>query len=86
MGPFFCQQTLFINKVGFCDDMLQTYDNLVVADIRDLGFQQDGALPHWSRQVRAYLDATFGGVLIACGCPTAWPARSPDLTLMDFFF
>ena len=35
--------------------------------------------------MRGHLTATFGARWIGKGGPTAWPARSPDLTCLDFF-
>ena len=55
----------------------------------ELIFQQDGAPPHWARPVRNWLNEEMPGKWIGRGSPTdkniAWPARSPDLTLMDYF-
>lgn len=51
----------------------------------DITFQQDGAPPHFSRQVRNYLDATYTRRWIGRRGPTEWPPRSPDLTPLDFF-
>ncbi|CAH0560489.1 unnamed protein product [Brassicogethes aeneus] len=49
------------------------------------GFQQDGAPAHFSRDVRAYLDGIFPNQWIGRNGPSRWPARSPDLTIPDFF-
>ncbi|GBN33318.1 hypothetical protein AVEN_1097-1 [Araneus ventricosus] len=49
-------------------------------------FQQDGALFHWSMDVRAFLDATFPYRWIGHGSPIAWPPISPDISPLDFFF
>ena len=43
-------------------------------------FQQDGATPHTSRSVLAFLKATFPGKVISKKGDVAWPPRSPDLT------
>jgi hypothetical protein len=48
-------------------------------------WQQDGAPAHFKKSVREYLDATFPGRWIGRRGPIPWPARSPDLTPMDFF-
>lgn len=47
-------------------------------------FQQDGAPPHFSLDVRRWLNATYT-TWIGRGGVVAWPARSPDLSPMDFF-
>lgn len=51
----------------------------------ELTFQQDGAPPHFARPVTDFLNATFPGQWIGRRGPTEWPARSPDLTPLDFF-
>src|ERR1700712_6084313 len=48
-------------------------------------FQQDGAPAHNSRVAREYLDTHFAPRLITTSGPVRWPARSPDLTPLDFF-
>lgn len=48
-------------------------------------FQQDGAPPHFGQQVRAYLDQIFADRWIGRRGTIEWPARSPDLTPLDFF-
>jgi hypothetical protein len=37
------------------------------------------------RTVRDYLDATLPSRWPGRGSPLAWPPRSPDITLLDFF-
>ena len=51
----------------------------------DVIFQQDGAPPHWGLRMRASLDQHLPGQWIGRGGPTPWPARSPDMTPLDFF-
>jgi len=41
-------------------------------------FQRDGAPPHFSREVRNFLDYRFPGRWIGRGGPHNWPARSTD--------
>lgn len=48
-------------------------------------FQHDGAPAHFSRQVREILNARFPDRWMGRGGPIAWPARSPDLNVLDFF-
>lgn len=48
-------------------------------------FQQDGATPHYFRQVREYLNEIYTDRWIGRRGSIEWPARSPDLTPMDFF-
>jgi len=46
-------------------------------------FQHDGA-PHFSRGVRNFLNYLFPGRWIGRGGPHNWPARSPDLSPLDY--
>ena len=48
-------------------------------------FQQDGAPAHTSNATREYLTRKLGNQWISKRGPTNWPARSPDLTPLDFF-
>ena len=47
-------------------------------------FQHEGAPPHSSREVRNFLNYRFPGRLIVCGGPHNWPARSPELSPLDY--
>jgi hypothetical protein len=52
-------------------------------------FRQDGAPPHWHREVRNYLDANLPQPWIGRATGdnmslTCWPSRSLDLTPCDF--
>ena len=46
----------------------------------------DEAPAHIVADVRHFLDATYPQRWIRSGRPVTWPARSPDLNLLDFFF
>ncbi|MVN24218.1 hypothetical protein GO639_03455, partial [Staphylococcus aureus] len=86
VGPLFIDQNLtgelYLNMLETTVDPLIT--EIVEANPNefdmDIVFQQDGAPPHYSRQVRNYLDTTFPGRWIGRRGPTEWPARSPELT------
>ena len=47
-------------------------------------FQHHGAPPHSSREVRNFLNYRFPGRWIGRGGPHNWPARSPDLSPLDY--
>ncbi len=47
--------------------------------------QQDGAPAHTSNATREYLSIKLGSQWISKRGPTNWPARSPDLTPLEFF-
>ena len=50
---------------------------------RDSIFQQDGAPPHFHREVTSYYNRTVVA-WIGRGGTIAWPPRSPYLTSLDF--
>ncbi|XP_070519716.1 uncharacterized protein [Cardiocondyla obscurior] len=52
---------------------------------QELIYQQDGAPPHFSCRARQVLDNQFADRWIGRGGPIAWPARSPDLNVLDYF-
>ncbi|GBO40138.1 hypothetical protein AVEN_216218-1 [Araneus ventricosus] len=56
----------------------------------DCIFQQDGAPPHWSTEVRTFLNQHLPKLWIgrsgdADDVFCSWPPRSPDLIQCDFF-
>lgn len=54
-------------------------------EFNNLWFQQDGCPAHNSREVQIFLSETFGERLISNSGPVRWPARSPDITPLDFY-
>lgn len=54
-------------------------------DFQRLWFQQDGCPAHNTRAVRTFLMEVFGDHVISNNGPVSWPARSPDLTPLDFY-
>ena len=84
-GPYFLHDTM--NGERYLK-MLQEYAWPIVSrweNINELIFMQDGAPPHFSRIVRSWLDDHFPRRWLGRRGPHEWPARSPDLTLCDFF-
>lgn len=93
IGPFFIDGNL--NGDNYLallqNNVVPTLANLypaqanpqVPADV--IWFQQDGAPPHYRIDVRHYLDLTFPNRWIGRRGSLEWPARSPDLTPLDFF-
>ncbi|GFS60576.1 RNase H domain-containing protein [Trichonephila clavipes] len=54
-------------------------------DVQELWFQQDGATCHTARATIDLLKDTFGDRLISRFGPVNWPARSCNLTPLDYF-
>lgn len=48
-------------------------------------FQHDRVPAHYSRQVRQVLHARYPDRWMGRGGPITWPARLPDLNVLDFF-
>ena len=48
--------------------------------------QQDGAGPHTARTTLVWLKEHFGAKLVSRKTTREWPAHSPDLSPLDFFF
>ncbi|PNF37781.1 hypothetical protein B7P43_G10765 [Cryptotermes secundus] len=87
IGPFFFEGTV-TSQVYL--DMLQisifpTIRELFGDEKFSMARQQDGAPPHYHRDVRAYLDDTVPGRWIGRRGATEYPPRSPDLTPLDFY-
>lgn len=87
VGPYFIEgrltgETYLALLRNMVSEMLE---EIPLANLRDVWFQQDGAPPHYHSAVREYLNEQFGSRWIGRGGPVAWPPRSPDLTPLDFF-
>ena len=54
-------------------------------DVENLWFQQDGATCHTANATMALLNEKFPGRIISRSSEVNWPARSCDLTPLDFF-
>lgn len=90
IGPYFFEddvgQTLTVNgeryRVMITEFMLPRLHEL---ELEDMWFQQDGATAHTARATIDILEEAFPGRLISRFGNLHWPARSPDLTVPDFF-
>lgn len=51
----------------------------------NMWFQHDGCPAHYSNNVRNFLNRQFPDSWIGRGSLFGWPARSPDLTSLDFY-
>ena len=90
IGPYYFEnennQAVTVNGQRY-KDMLNNF--LIPAiermNLEDLYFQQDGATCHTTRENMAILRSQFPGQLISRFGDVEWPARSPDLSPLDFF-
>ena len=85
IGPYFFNEN--VNQRTYLE-MLQ---NFLLPAVRDepnfesVFFQHDGCPAHSTVLVRNYLQEHFGNRWIGRYGPVNWPARSPDLSPLDFF-
>lgn len=85
IGPYFFRENItgenYKNMLeSFLVPYLKSHRKL-----RSSYFQQDGAAPHFALIVRDFLNRHFSQKWIGRGGALHWPARSPDLTPLDFF-
>jgi hypothetical protein len=85
IGHFFVIEPTVTGNIYL--DMLEQFavPQLLLQQPNVISQQQDGAPPHWSLDVRDFLDRTFQQRRIGRDGPTRWPPRSPDITTLDFF-
>lgn len=88
IGPFYFDGTL--NGRRYAEFLAGTLQHDLLGDIplairRRLWLQQDGCPAHYAAVSRAICDQKFPGRWIGRGGCVAWPARSPDLTPLDFY-
>lgn len=86
IGPFFVDEN--ITSERYLTMLKEQFWPAVVRHHlqHDMLFMQDGAPPHWGKQVRLWLDQRFPGRWMGRDSPNMpWPPRSPDLTPCDFF-
>lgn len=86
IGPYIFEESLTGERyLQFLQHTLPTLLDGVDINRREaIVFQHDGAPPHFTNEVRDWLSLNYP-TWIGRGGPVAWPARSPDLTPLDFF-
>lgn len=87
LGPYFIEGRLdgqsYLNILrSVVNDMLE---DVPVIYLQNLFYQHDGAPAHYQTQVREFLNNHFGSNWLGRGGPVPWPARSPDLTPLNFY-
>lgn len=87
IGPYFFEQPVNgVTYLQFLDNELPLLlEDIVLEDRRNMWLQQDGCPAHYSRNVQDFLNMHFPGKWIGRNSIFPWPARSPDLTVMDFY-
>lgn len=64
----------------------QLRSRLTTAEFSQCWWQQDGASCHTSSASLIYLKSVFGTRKISAKTDLSWPARSPDLNPLDYWF
>ncbi len=89
IGLYFYPQKSRINQHLYTDNCLNSFfhqlESIDIENKNDFVFQHDNARPHITAKVQNHLRQKFGNNFIGVGGVTPWPARSPDLTIPDFF-
>lgn len=87
IGPYYLPQNLNgENYLEFLENSLPVLlEDLPLNVRRNLIFQNDGCPAHCRITVRQFLDEKFPNRWIGRNGPILWPARSPDLTPLDFY-
>lgn len=87
IGPHFLPDNL--NGAAYADfltnNLAPLLEDVPLASRRRMIFQHDGCPAHYYRPIRELLDQWFPNRWIGRGGPIPWPARSPDLTPLDFY-
>lgn len=87
IGPHFFDQTL--NGARFLEflnvSLQPLLEDVSLETRRNMWFQLDGCPAHYDRIVRQHLDEQYSNRVIGRGSLFPWPARSPDLTCLDFY-
>lgn len=87
IGPYVLPDRLDGRIYGiFLREVLpELLENIPLATRRGMWFQHDGAPPHFAIAVRQLLDDRYPNRWMGRGGPVSWPARSPDMTPLDFY-
>lgn len=87
LGPYIYEGTLNANRyLQFLRGTLLDYlHDVPLNQLQDLWWQQDGAPPHNGVLVRECLNELFPNKWIGNRGAVEWPARSPDLSPLDYF-
>lgn len=87
IGPFFLPPRL--NSAAYLHflqrDLPGLLEDVPLSQRARLLYQQDGAPSHYGRIVTEWFNENYPNRWIGRNGPIHWPARSPDLTVMDFY-
>jgi Helix-turn-helix domain (DUF4817) len=88
IGPYYIEGNLNAEKYVelLRERVIPAIQNFPDVNIENVWLQQDGCPAHNAIIVRHFLSNVFGDRLLSGMSNIKWPARSPDLAPMDFFF
>jgi Transposase. len=86
-GPVILPNRLNSNEfVNLLDnDLIDILEEMPIATRQNIYFQMDGCPAHNGRIVQNWMNDRFGEKWIGRYGPVRWPARSPDITPLDFY-
>ena len=87
IGPYFFDEALTGNV--FLEFLTNTLPILLDVNLelrRNMFLQLDGCPAHFAIHLREHLNEEYTDRWIGRGSVFPWPARSPDLTVLDFYF
>lgn len=87
IGPFIFENPLNgTNYLQFlAEDLPVLLENVSLQTRTNMWFQHDGCPAHYSQNIREFLNERFPNRWIGRGSRSPWPARSPDLSVLDFY-
>ncbi len=90
IGLFFFENdasnSVTVTRERYCAMITNFFSpELNAMDVENLWFQQDSATCHTANATMALLNEKFPGRIISRNSEVNWPARSCDLTPLDFF-
>lgn len=87
IGPFFLPNNLNGEAYEFFlrNVLYELLSEVPLETRRNMIYQHDGCPAHFSLSVREWLNRQYPNKWIGRGGPIPWPARSPDLTPVDYY-
>lgn len=90
IGPYFFEDAIGNTVTVNGERYRAMINDFLLPELNERGlvnmwFQQDGATAHTARATMDIVKEAFPGRVISRFGDLAWPARSPDLTIPDFF-